>query len=103
MYQPPSAITARVRAQRSVLTVHPDATASFEFPTLRRWVLAYDRTMCVEFQKILAENGINEGTLFRDVDSVARYVAWLYKWDFGSNLQVPRSRRAGRRSRYPNA
>lgn len=82
MYQPPSAITARVQAQRSVLTVHPDPTASFTFPTLQRWVIAYNLAMCMEFKKILADNGINEGTLFRDVDSVGRYVAWLYKWGF---------------------
>lgn len=82
MYQPPSAITARVRAQRSVLTVHPEPAASFTFPTLRRWVIAYDLDMCAEFKKILADKGINEGTLFRDLDSVARYVAWLYKWGF---------------------
>ncbi|MFL6649675.1 MAG: FRG domain-containing protein [Sulfurifustaceae bacterium] len=82
MYRPPAVITARAQAQRSVLTVHPDPTVSFEYPTLQRWVLAYDRAMCMEFKKILAEREINEGTLFVDIDSVARYVAWRYKWGF---------------------
>lgn len=82
MYRPPPVITARVKPQRSVLTVHPDPTRSFEYPTLERWIIAYDSAMCLEFKKILAENDINEGTLFVDLDSVARYIGWLYKWGF---------------------
>lgn len=36
----------------------------------------------MEFKKILADCEINAGTLFVDIDSVARYVAWRYKWGF---------------------
>lgn len=82
LYQPPPVITARVTAQSSVLTVHPEPTRSFEYPTLERWIIAYDSAMCVEFKRILAENDINEGTLFIDLDSVACYIGWLYKWGF---------------------
>ncbi len=77
VYRPPH-ITPRIPAQRSVFTVHPDPTAPFETKSLVRWVVAH--RACGQIKRILDTCAINESSLFPDIDGLARYIGWRYKW-----------------------
>jgi hypothetical protein len=75
-------ISWRIPAQRSVFTIHPDPTACFEHPQLEKWVIAHQDGLCGEIKRNLDACGINDAALFPDIDGLARYIAWRYKWAF---------------------
>lgn len=75
-------ISWRIPAQRSVFTIHPDPTARFEHPRLEKWVIAHQDGLCGEIKRNLDACGINEASLFPDIDGVAGYIAWRYNWAF---------------------
>jgi hypothetical protein len=77
-YRPPH-ITPRIPAQRSVLTIHPDPTEDFAtHEGMIRWVI--QDKVCGKIKRILDNLGINESSLFPDLDGLARYIGWKYKW-----------------------
>lgn len=77
VYHPPH-ITARIPAQRSVFTVHPDPTQPFTPSGLARWVILAN--VCTRIKRILDACAINESSLFPDLDGLSRYLGWRYKW-----------------------
>lgn len=77
LYRPPH-IAARIPAQSSVFTVHPDPTASLRSRSLRSWVIADNA--CMKIKRMLDACAINESTLFPDLDGLARHLGWRYKW-----------------------
>jgi hypothetical protein len=76
LYRPPH-ITPRIPAQRSVFTVHAKPTADF-MPKATTWTIG--ENACGRIKTILDACGINESSLFPDMDGLARYVGWRYKW-----------------------
>jgi len=76
LYRPPH-ITPRIPAQRSVFTVHSDPTVDF-MPKVTTWTIGEDA--CGKIKAILDACGVNESSLFPDMDGLARYVGWRYKW-----------------------
>lgn len=78
-YKPPH-ISPRIPAQKSILTIHANPTEPFSFHSLERWVL--DKNMCWDVKRNLDACGVNESSLFPDIDGLSRYVAWRYKWGF---------------------
>jgi hypothetical protein len=77
LYRPPH-IAARIPAQSSVFTVHPDPTANLVRPGLKRWVIK--KSACMSIKRMLDSCAINESTLFPDLDGLARHLGWRYKW-----------------------
>lgn len=77
LYRPPH-ITSRIPAQRSVFTVHPDPTADFSAPSLKKWTIEPDA--CARIKHILDACGINESSLFPGIDGLSRHIRWRYKW-----------------------
>ncbi len=77
LYRPPH-IAPRIPAQRSVFTVHADPTQVFRPSGLVRWQIS--KRACWKIKKMLDSAAINEGTLFPDLDGLARYLGWRYKW-----------------------
>jgi hypothetical protein len=43
-----------------------------------RWVI--QDKVCGKIKRILDNLGINESSLFPDLDGLARYIGWKYKW-----------------------
>ena len=76
MYRPPH-ITPRIPAQRSVFTIHPDPTQDFG-QNVTTWTIG--EGACGDIESILDACAINESSLFPDMDGLARYVGWRYKW-----------------------
>ena len=77
IYKPPH-IAARIPAQRSVFTLHPNPTDVFAPHGLTQWVIASDA--CAEIKRVLDACGVNDSSLFPDLDGLSRYLGWRYKW-----------------------
>jgi len=77
IYRPPH-ISPRIPAQRSVFTIHPQPTDTFTHPDLHRWVIPAET--CGDIKRVLDTNGINEASLFPDLDGLSRHIGWRYKW-----------------------
>ena len=77
-YRPPH-ITPRIPAQRSVFTVHPKSTDDFSAMTgIVSWLV--EESACGKIKAILDASGVNESSLFPDLDGLSRYIGWRYKW-----------------------
>jgi hypothetical protein len=74
----PRHLDARISAQRSAFTVHPEPTAPFENRALLRWTVS--QAACRDLKLVLDACGINYASMFPDVQGLARHVGWRYKW-----------------------
>jgi hypothetical protein len=80
LYRPPH-ISARIPAQSGVFTVHLNPDKEEFLPDLvEMWILEKARET-FWLKQILATCGINRGSLFPDLDGLAEYMGWRYKWD----------------------
>lgn len=79
LYRPPH-ITPRIPAQQGIFTVHnkPDVPLDGH-EGLERWVIL--SRACFHIKKMLDIAGINESTIYPDMDGLGRYLQWCYKWD----------------------
>lgn len=75
-YRPPH-ISARIPAQRSVFTLHGDPTAEVTHPELVKFTITSES--CFEIRKRLDSCGINQGSLFPDLEGLGNHLAWRYK------------------------
>jgi hypothetical protein len=66
----PSHFSARISSQGGLFTAHGKPADVFEHPTLERWVIK--RECCINLHITLKTYGVNEVSIFRDLDSLAR-------------------------------
>lgn len=76
-YRPPH-ITPRIPAQRGVFTIHPHPVEEYAPPSLTKRIIRPDA--CARIKHVLDTCGINESSLFPDIDGLSRYIGWRYKW-----------------------
>jgi len=71
----PRVVTPRLRAQSGVFTAHPVPTEEFEpaGKIVRIRIPYADRR---ELKRALFRHGIHEGTMFPDLDGLARHIEW---------------------------
>ena len=74
----PRHLDARIAAQRSVFTVHPDPTAPFTSKNLHAWTVSQDA--CRDLKVVLDACAVNYASLFPDMEGLARHIGWRYKW-----------------------
>jgi hypothetical protein len=81
LYYPPH-ISPNIPAQRSVFSVHRQPDKTFEPTNMERLVLRYigPRTAPITYRLNLDACGVNVASLFPDVNGLAHYVSWIYKW-----------------------
>lgn len=80
VYRPPH-ISARIPAQRALFTVHPHpAFATLRPPRVEMWKLGRGKR-AVRLKRLLDGCGINEASLFPDLDGLARYLRGRYRQD----------------------
>jgi hypothetical protein len=80
VYRPPH-ISPRIPAQRAVFTVHPTPSEDeFKAPQLRKWELTGKGRDVFWLKQILDSSAINRAALFPDLDGLADYMNWRYKW-----------------------
>lgn len=77
LYRPPH-IAPRIPAQQGVFTIHPHPSDEFAPGGLERWVIP-NQGVAFRIKKQLHVCGVNESSLFPDIDGLARYLAWRYK------------------------
>ena len=65
----------RIISQSGQFTVHPDPNQSFESQDISIIKIRYQKRR--EIKKALNKIGINESTLFPDIDGIAKYIKWL--------------------------
>lgn len=79
IYRPPH-ISPRIPAQRAVFTVHPNPHLEpFEPEQVEELLLAKGR-QTFWLKEILDACAINRAALFPDLDGLANYMGWRYKW-----------------------
>jgi len=81
LYYPPH-ISPRIPAQSSVFTVHKSPNIPFKPDKIIRIKIA-SAPLTLKFN--LNACGINKASLFPDINGLAEYQSWLYKW--GEHLQ----------------
>jgi hypothetical protein len=75
----PAHITPRIPAQQGIFTVHHEPDKPLDGSDgLERWLIWSGA--CFNIKKQLDVCGINESTLFPDMDGLGRYLGWCYKW-----------------------
>lgn len=77
-FKPPH-IAARIPAQRSVFTVHPDPRVAVANDTLKAWRIR--SAHCFQMKWILDACAVNQGSLFPGLDGLAANILWRYKWN----------------------
>ncbi|MGH8470685.1 MAG: FRG domain-containing protein [Gammaproteobacteria bacterium] len=77
-YLPPH-ISPRIQVQRSVFTLHPCPSTQYQPADLQKWVFPLGRP-CFELRLIVDRLGYNRASLFPDLQGLAEYVGWAYKW-----------------------
>jgi hypothetical protein len=77
-YLPPH-ITSRIQVQRSVFTVHPCPSSEYAPPQLTIWVFPQGKP-CFDLKRTVDRCGFNRASLFPDLQGLAEYVGWSYKW-----------------------
>jgi len=79
VYKPPH-ISPRIPVQSGLFTVHPDpANDAYQPDRYEVWELEKGR-QTFWLKRILASCGINRASLFPDLDGLADYMGWRYKW-----------------------
>jgi hypothetical protein len=77
----PRHLNPRIAAQHGIFSYHPIPDKEPELPSyaeIQMWKI--DRGACGEIHFMLDKCGINATSLFPDLDGLARYLAWCYKW-----------------------
>ena len=71
-------LSPRISSQSGVFTAHPDPPTPYRPTGLRKWILKSEA--CFRIRELLETCGVNRARLFPDVDGVAQYLEWRYKW-----------------------
>ena len=74
----------RIPAQRSVFTVHKHPDKPYDLPDrLEKLLLKKLRpeSRPLDYRLNLDACGINMASMFPDINGLAEYVSWLYKWE----------------------
>ena len=79
VYKPPH-IAPRIPVQNAVFTVHPDPSDDAYRPGYYEIWLIHKERQTFWLKRILASCGINRASLFPDLDGLATYMGWRYKW-----------------------
>jgi hypothetical protein len=86
LYRPPH-IAPRIAAQQGIFTVHPEPATNADFPKVELWHIP-KKLICFSIKRTLDVCGVNRAALFPDIDGLAAYLEWRYKWsDF---IKMPR-------------
>jgi hypothetical protein len=77
VYRPPH-LSARIPAQRGVFTLHPRPALNELRPRVQMWKLAKGKR-AARLKRALDRCGINEASIFPDLDGLARHLGWRYR------------------------
>lgn len=74
----PQHLTPRITAQRGLFTYHKHPDKPYVPSCFIRWIIPSN--LCFDLKLAVNKSGINEASMFPDLDGLSRHVEWLYKW-----------------------
>jgi hypothetical protein len=74
----PQHLTPRITAQRGLFTCHRAPDRPYKNESMIKWVIP--SIICLDLKLAVNKCGINEASMFPDMDGVAKHVGWLHKW-----------------------
>ncbi|WP_077728182.1 FRG domain-containing protein [Methylocaldum sp. 14B] len=74
----PQHLTPRITAQRGLFTYHEKPEQPFISERLVKWIIP--SLICFDLKLAVSKCGINEASMFPDLDGLAKHVGWLHKW-----------------------
>ena len=75
----PQHLTLRITAQRGLFTYHKKPHQPYTPSCFVRWIIRGE--ICFDLKLAVSRCGINEASMFPDLDGIAKHVSWLYKWN----------------------
>lgn len=84
LYRPPH-LSPRITAQQAVFTLHPNPEKEYALPEMKKWIIPsregdHRTAGCFSFKLMLDACGINQSSLFPDIDGLAQHLGWCYRW-----------------------
>jgi type I restriction enzyme M protein len=84
LYRPPH-LSPRIIVQQGVFTLHPNPEKEYDSLELKKWIIPTQgadnkRAGCFPFKRMLDTCGINQSSLFPDIDGLAGHLGWCYRW-----------------------
>ena len=77
----PRHLTPRITAQRGLFTCHRNPATPYKPDALLKWIIPSN--VCFDLKLVINKSGVNEASMFPDLDGVAKHVGWLHKWKLG--------------------
>jgi hypothetical protein len=74
----PRHVSPRITVQRGLFTWHRRPNEAWRPDALRKWVIP--SKVCYDLKATLSKCGINQASMFPDLDGIAGHVEWLLKW-----------------------
>ncbi len=74
----PQHLTPRITAQRGLFTYHKKPDRPYTPTCFIKWVIP--SKICFDLKLAVNKCGVNEASMFRDLDGLSKHVEWLYKW-----------------------
>jgi len=74
----PQHLTPRITSQRGLFTYHKKPDQPYVPNDLVKWVIP--SPICFDLKLAVSKCGVNEASMFPDLDGIAKHVGWLYKW-----------------------
>ena len=74
----PQHLTPRITAQRGLFTYHKSPDRPYSPSCFIQWIIP--SKICFNLKLAVNKCGINEASMFPDLDGLAKHVEWLYKW-----------------------
>ena len=71
----PNHVTTRISVQSGLFTIHPNPSEPFNAPSVRKLVIPAKSRK--QIKRALDKVGINNASLFPDLDGIARHIDWL--------------------------
>jgi hypothetical protein len=75
----PQHLTPRITAQRGLFTYHKKPEQPYKPSCFIKWIIP--SSICFNLKLVINKCGINEASMFPDLDGIAKHVGWLYKWN----------------------
>ena len=76
LFRPPH-LSRRITVQQGLLTVHPSPTEPLDHIRLEKFIIPPEKFN--EFRENLNTVGVNESSMFPDLDGIAKHLGWIYQ------------------------
>lgn len=73
----PPHVSRRITAQQGIFTIHRSVRQAWQPKDLIHWYVPFQKFLVLK--KALNQAGVNEASMFPDLDGISKHLSWLYK------------------------